>query len=155
MSIEASLRRVAELVEATTPSVGEGFLWLDPDAGDVPTLDSAHEGPDRLFELAVVRVEDAGEGGCVPARVRVLCDLRVRYRARGSRHGRAVVQATDARLLRDALMFTPSDWTYTDTGLVSLLCGESSGAEPLAAEGETETPVHEVVTIPLTLEVDL
>lgn len=155
MSIDASLRRVCELVEAVAVVEGEGLLWLDPDAGDVPALADVHEGPDRLFELGSVRVVDAGEGGCVPARVRVLCDLRIRYRARGSRHGRMVTQATDARLIRDALMFTPSDWDYATTRLVSVLCGESLAAEPLSPEGEAVPPVHEVVTIPLTLEVDL
>lgn len=153
MSVEAALRRVCELVEATAPESGEGFVWLDPDQGAAPSLEDAHEGPDRLFVVDGVQVADAGEGGCVPARVRVAASLRIRYRARGSRMGRSVVQAEDARRLRDALMFAPSDWSYSTTQLVSLLVGQSSPAALVGAT-DADDPVHEIVTIPLTLEVD-
>jgi len=151
---ESSLRRVCELVESTAPAYGDAFVWLDPDHGGVPELGAAMEGVDRLFELANVRALDAGEGGCVSARLRIFADLRIRYRDRGSRMGLAVQQAEDVRLLRDAIMFTPSAWNYSTTGLTSVLFGEATGPEPLGADDSVEPPVHEAITIPLTLEVD-
>lgn len=153
-SAELALRRVCELVESTAPAYGDAFVWLDPDHGSAPELGAAMEGIDRLFELASVRAVDAGEGGCVSARLRIFADLRIRYRDRGSRMGLAVQQAEDVRLLRDAIMFTPSAWNYGSTGLTSVLLGEASSPEPLGADDSVEPPVHEVITIPLTLEVD-
>lgn len=153
MGVDASMRRVCELVEATAPTAGGPFLWLDPDRGEVPTLEDAHEGPDRLFELAAVQASDAGEGGCIPARLRLACELRIRYRLAGSRHGRAVQQADDVRRLRDALMFAPSAWSHGTTGLLSVLFGEAEAPEIITPDDATG-PVHEVVIIPLTLEVE-
>ena len=154
MGVEASLRRVCELVESADVSHGERFTWNDPDQGAALGLGDAIEGVDRLFEVAEVRAVDGGEGGCVPARVRVEATLRVRYRTVGSAMGRAVQQAEDVRLIRDAIMFDPPAWSYSTTGLLSVLCGESTAPEEIGALDLAEPSAHEVITIPLTLEVD-
>jgi hypothetical protein len=153
MGVEASLRRVCELVESAEVSHGERFTWNDPDQGAVADLVDAIEGVDRLFDIAGVRAIDGGEGGCVPARVRILATLRIRYRVAGSAMGRAVQQAEDVRLIRDAIMFDPAAWSYSTTGLLSVLCDESTGPESLGALDPADD-VHEIITIPLTLEVD-
>ena len=152
MGVAESMRRVCELVESTTPASGQRFLWLDPDRGAAPALEDVHEGPDRIFELRLVSTSDDGQAGCIPARLRVETELRIRYRAAGSRMGLAVVAAEDARLLRDALMFAPSSWQGSTTGLLNVLAAPSS-LDELPGPGQT-APSHMVSTIPLTLEVD-
>ena len=153
MSIAAALRRIAEIVETIPPACGQRMLWLDPDHGDVRTLESAHEGPDRLFELSAVTVADDGEGGCIPARLRVTAQLRIRYRLAGSRQGRQVQQAEDVAAIRDALTFDPTAWVYSTTRILTVDTGPSLPPSSALPPGATE-PVHEIVTIPLTLEVD-
>lgn len=151
MSIEAALRRVAELVEGTSPATGQRLVWQDPDAGQVPALEAAPESGDRLFEVAVASTDDAGEGGCIPARVRVSAQLRIRYRTAGSRMARTVAQADDVRRLRDALMFAPASYSAPSTGLLAVTLGAQSVA-PVLNIGQT-APTHEILTLPLTLEV--
>lgn len=152
MSIVDALRRVAYLVEGVAPETGGPFVWQDRDAGACPPLESAYEGADRLFDLADVLTADAGEGGCVPARVRLSVSLRIRYRTAGSRHALSAQQADDVRRIRDQLMFTPADYDFPSTGLDAIFLGTPGPAAPVVNLGQT-VAVHEILTIPLTMEV--
>lgn len=155
MSVLSALRHVAELVEGTEPATGQRFVWLDPDAGTVQTLERAHEGLDRVFELAEITATDDGEGGCGndPRRLLVEGGITIRYRTAGSRHALRAEQASDAQLLRDYLMFRPALWEYGTTGIASILLGQPTAATPLQPAGTTAA-VHEVITIPLTMEIE-
>jgi len=154
VGVKESLRRVCQIVEATQPATGAAFQWLDPEQGVAPALEDAHEGPERLFELAAVGPVDAGEGGCVSARIRIVAALRIRYRTAGSRHARLAQQAEDVRRLRDALMFTPAGWLYSSTGLHYVLMDAAEPAAPIVPVDPLQGPAHEIVNIPITLEVD-
>ena len=152
MSIADSLARVAYIIEGVEPEDRGAFVWQDRDAGQVPELEVAYEGQDRLFELADVLTADAGEGGCVPSRVRLSVSLRIRYRVAGSRTALRARQASDTQRLSQALMFNPADYDFAATGLDAVLVAQPGPAAPVVNPGQT-VPVHEILTIPLTMEV--
>ena len=156
MSVESAFQKMGALVEGITPLYGDaGFLWLDADHGSTPTLEDSPEGPDRLFEIAATFATDDGEGGCLGnPRLRIGGSIRIRYRARGSKHARLMIQADDARLLRNALMFIPTDWEYSETGILSLILTEPSPAEPVPTPLVGDASPHEIVTIPFILEIE-
>jgi len=150
MPITAAVRRIIELIEGAAST--EQLQCIDPDSGEVPELYAVPDGPERAFDIAPGSIADAGEGGCIPARVRLSLRLRVRYRLAGSRIGRLVSQQSDWQAIRDALDYSPGTWQQSTTGICVVITGPF-GIEPLSAPGQLE-PSHEAISFTVELEVD-
>lgn len=151
MSVDLALERIARLIEGA--ATVDPMRWIDPDAGAVVSLAEYPEGPEAAFELAPGTAEDAGQGGCIPARFRLTVRLRIRYRLAGSRQANLARMQHDWVAIRNATMFAPGAWDYANTGLTLVLLGPLAPEGVLLSPGQT-TARHVAAGADFTLELD-
>ena len=151
MSVDLALSHLARLVESA--AVRDPLRWVDPDAGAVVSLAEYPEGPHAAFELVPGTVQDGGEGGCTPGRIRLAVRLRVRYRVAGSRHALGVRMMADWDAIRLVTMYAPGSWEQGTTGLSLVMLGPMIPEGPLLGPGQT-SPRHAVMGADFALELD-
>jgi hypothetical protein len=152
MSIRTALERLVDLIEMADTDGGTLLQANDDDHGMPPMLGVLPEGPGRAFELSPGSAEDGGEGGCIPARVRLTVRLRVRYRMAGSRLDRLTRMDSDWQAIRDATMFAPGQW-QTVTSTISYIGLGGYTVEAIISPGQT-VPTHEVMAADFIVEVE-
>lgn len=151
--IENAIERVREIIEATSPAWGDGFVCVDRSTQPFGDLAGWGEGASRAFSVELGPVEDAGEAGCGPGRrARVELVVSVRYRRIAAPSERYGMVASDWVRLRDALEDGPVNWRWAETGILAVEVGALSVSQIFAdlAAGAT----HDAARFSIFLEVD-